>query len=109
MGVVQSSKVEFVKNEDLSREIHEVTARPISHGHDPYFFRACPLFPQALYAIVKHKVPVPFFFFFSNEASLVFKGGTCLSKVHVDFHRLSEDLDLIIKFIHLTNFRPRKK
>ena len=27
---------------------------------------------------------------------LVFKGGTCLSKVHADFYRLSEDLDLII-------------
>jgi predicted nucleotidyltransferase component of viral defense system len=24
---------------------------------------------------------------------LVFKGGTCLSKVHADFFRLSEDLD----------------
>ncbi len=24
---------------------------------------------------------------------LVFKGGTCLSKVHLDFYRLSEDLD----------------
>ena len=35
-------------------------------------------------------------YIFSNETSLVFKGGTCLSKVHVDFYRLSEDLDLII-------------
>ncbi len=24
---------------------------------------------------------------------LVFKGGTCLAKVHADFYRLSEDLD----------------
>src|SRR5262245_44864651 len=28
------------------------------------------------------------------EQGLVFKGGTCLSKVHADFFRLSEDLDL---------------
>lgn len=27
---------------------------------------------------------------------LVFKGGTCLSKVHADFYRMSEDLDFII-------------
>ena len=27
---------------------------------------------------------------------LVFKGGTCLSKVHTDFYRLSEDLDFVI-------------
>ncbi len=31
------------------------------------------------------------------EQGLVFKGGTCLSKVHAEFFRLSEDLD----FSHL--------
>ncbi|MEI7935088.1 MAG: nucleotidyl transferase AbiEii/AbiGii toxin family protein [Verrucomicrobiota bacterium] len=32
------------------------------------------------------------------EASpeLVFKGGTCLAKIHADFYRLSEDLDFVI-------------
>lgn len=30
------------------------------------------------------------------HSSLVFKGGTCLSKVHLDFFRLSEDLDFVI-------------
>ncbi len=29
-------------------------------------------------------------------AGLVFKGGTCLAKVHTDFYRLSEDLDFVI-------------
>ena len=33
-------KIKSVKNEDLSREIHEVTARPISHGLDPLSYRA---------------------------------------------------------------------
>ncbi len=28
--------------------------------------------------------------------SLVFKGGTCLAKVHAEFHRMSEDLDFTI-------------
>ena len=30
------------------------------------------------------------------EQGLVFKGGTCLSKVHAEFFRLSEDLDFSI-------------
>lgn len=30
------------------------------------------------------------------DDSLVFKGGTCLAKVHVGFYRLSEDLDFVI-------------
>lgn len=29
----------------------------------------------------------------SDATEIVFKGGTCLSKVHADFFRLSEDLD----------------
>ncbi|HBO45035.1 MAG TPA: hypothetical protein DD670_14120, partial [Planctomycetaceae bacterium] len=31
-----------------------------------------------------------------DPSSLVFKGGTCLSKVHAEFYRLSEDLDFAI-------------
>src|SRR5262249_22590865 len=30
------------------------------------------------------------------QQGLVFKGGTCLNKVHSDFYRLSEDLDFVI-------------
>jgi predicted nucleotidyltransferase component of viral defense system len=32
----------------------------------------------------------------TSDASLVFKGGTCLAKVHAGFYRLSEDLDFVI-------------
>lgn len=32
----------------------------------------------------------------ANGANLIFKGGTCLSKIHGDFYRLSEDLDFSI-------------
>lgn len=35
-------------------------------------------------------------FLFSEETPLVFKGGTCLNKIHVGFYRLSEDLDFSI-------------
>ncbi len=31
-----------------------------------------------------------------GSPTLVFKGGTCLAKIHADFYRLSEDLDFVI-------------
>lgn len=34
--------------------------------------------------------------YFSTIPDLIFKGGTCLAKVHADFYRLSEDLDFTI-------------
>lgn len=36
------------------------------------------------------------FFYQNDSSSIVFKGGTALSKVHTDFYRLSEDLDFVI-------------
>lgn len=33
---------------------------------------------------------------FQTNRRLVFKGGTCLAKVHADFYRMSEDLDFAI-------------
>ena len=39
---------------------------------------------------------------------LVFKGGTCLSKVHAGFYRLSEDLDFAIS-IQTTAHRPDRR
>ena len=32
----------------------------------------------------------------ANCPVMIFKGGTCLAKVHTDFHRMSEDLDFAI-------------
>jgi predicted nucleotidyltransferase component of viral defense system len=32
----------------------------------------------------------------ASTAELVFKGGTCLAKIHAEFYRLSEDLDYVI-------------
>ncbi|MBU2028227.1 MAG: nucleotidyl transferase AbiEii/AbiGii toxin family protein [Pseudomonadota bacterium] len=36
----------------------------------------------------------------ASDGSLVFKGGTCLAKVHAGFYRLSEDLDFVIPTSH---------
>ena len=32
----------------------------------------------------------------ASAAELVFRGGTCLAKIHAEFYRLSEDLDFVI-------------
>jgi predicted nucleotidyltransferase component of viral defense system len=32
----------------------------------------------------------------TSDATLTFKGGTCLAKIHAGFYRLSEDLDFSI-------------
>jgi len=34
--------------------------------------------------------------YLARAGALVFKGGTCLAKVHAEFYRLSEDLDFVI-------------
>ena len=36
------------------------------------------------------------YLFQDSNTNLVFKGGTCLSKAHANFYRMSEDLDFII-------------
>lgn len=43
------------------------------------------------------------------SSGLVFKGGTCLSKVHADFYRLSEDLDFAISIPTTANPRHRRE
>ena len=39
---------------------------------------------------------------------LIFKGGTCLAKVHADFYRLSEDLDFVIS-VPTEASRPKRR
>jgi predicted nucleotidyltransferase component of viral defense system len=72
------------------------------HDDDPDIFREALAYSEADRGFTATLIEKDYFcslvlrYFFSNETPLVFKGGTCLSKVHVDFYRLSEDLDLII-------------
>ena len=47
---------------------------------------------------------------YSDESNkLVFKGGTCLSKIHSDFYRLSEDLDFVIPISSNSSRSERSK
>jgi predicted nucleotidyltransferase component of viral defense system len=44
----------------------------------------------------------------ATAGALVFKGGTCLAKVHGEFYRLSEDLDFVIPMPCEASYTERK-
>lgn len=48
-------------------------------------------------------------FLYSEETPLIFKGGTCLNKIHVGFYRLSEDLDFSIAMDSKASRTDRRK
>jgi hypothetical protein len=70
---------------------------------DPEFFLAALTFTVANTALSARLIEKDYFssvlldYIFKKVGTLlVFKGGTCLSKVHAEFYRLSEDLDFMI-------------
>jgi len=72
------------------------------HEADPDIFREALAYSEADKGFTSTLIEKDYYcslvlhYFFGKNTLLVFKGGTCLSKVHADFYRLSEDLDLII-------------
>jgi len=72
------------------------------HEADPDIFREALAYSEADKGFTSTLIEKDYYcslilqYFFSEDMELVFKGGTCLSKVHADFYRLSEDLDFII-------------
>lgn len=75
---------------------------PILIHEDPEFFRAAVTFTAATTGFQARLVEKDYFcsvllqYFAEANGSLIFKGGTCLAKVLVDFYRLSEDLDFVV-------------
>jgi len=69
---------------------------------DPEYFRAAVRFTSQVMTFSPRLVEKDYFctvlLGYVSEVSdgLVFKGGTCLAKVHADFYRLSEDIDFVI-------------
>ena len=69
---------------------------------DPEFFRSAVTFTAATTGFQARLIEKDYFcsvllqFLAEANGSLIFKGGTCLAKVLVDFYRLSEDLDFVI-------------
>ena len=75
---------------------------PYPHDMDPDIFRESLSYSEGVTGFTASLIEKDYYcslilhHIFDRETPLVFKGGTCLSKVYADFYRLSEDLDLII-------------
>ena len=69
---------------------------------DPELFREAVTFTAAETAFVPRLIEKDYYctvllqYLAVAGGGLVFRGGTCLAKVHAQFYRLSEDLDFVI-------------
>ena len=72
------------------------------HDEDPALFREAVRFTAAQTGFVPRLIEKDYFctvvleYLSPSAAELVFRGGTCLAKIHAEFYRLSEDLDFVI-------------
>lgn len=73
------------------------------HHEDPEYFREAVRYTAAETGFVDRLIEKDYFATLvlsflagGDDQMLVFKGGTCLSKIHAEFFRLSEDLDFMI-------------
>jgi len=75
---------------------------PIRPHEDPALFREAVTFTAAETGFVPRVIEKDYYctvlleYLAAAGAGLVFRGGTCLAKVHAGFYRLSEDLDFVI-------------
>lgn len=78
------------------------TTFPYPHIANPDIFREALSYSEAVTGFTSNLIEKDYYcslilqHFFDGDTPLVFKGGTCLSKIYADFYRLSEDLDLVI-------------
>jgi predicted nucleotidyltransferase component of viral defense system len=74
----------------------------IRHHYDPDLFRAALAYTAAGTGFAARLIEKDYFctvllsYLATQREGLIFKGGTCLAKVHADFYRMSEDLDFVI-------------
>ena len=77
-------------------------APPVRLHQDPALFREAVTYTAAETGFAPRLIEKDYFctvllqHLAGAGSGLVFKGGTCLAKVHVGFYRLSEDLDFVI-------------
>lgn len=75
---------------------------PYPHIANPDIFREALSYSESVTGFTSNLIEKDYYcslilqHFFDGATPLVFKGGTCLSKIYADFYRLSEDLDLVI-------------
>ena len=74
----------------------------VRYHEDPGLFREAVNFTAAETGFAPRLIEKDYFctvlleYLTAADVALVFKGGTCLAKVHAEFYRLSEDLDFVI-------------
>jgi len=76
-------------------------AFPIRLHEDPELFRESVNYTAATTGFVARLIEKDYFCsvalqYLAGASNLVFRGGTCLAKLHAEFYRLSEDLDFMI-------------
>jgi predicted nucleotidyltransferase component of viral defense system len=77
-------------------------AVPLQAHQDPALFREAVTYTAAETGFVPRLIEKDYFctvllqHLAAAGSTLVFRGGTCLAKVHIGFYRLSEDLDFVI-------------
>ncbi len=82
--------------------MNEFEDTPMQHHEDVDLFREAVNFTAVETGFTARLIEKDYFcsvlleYLCATDSSLVFKGGTCLAKVHVGFYRLSEDLDFVI-------------
>jgi len=75
---------------------------PYPHNTDPDIFREALSYSEAVTGFTARLIEKDYYcslilhYIFERDTPIVFKGGTCLSKIYADFYRLSEDLDFVI-------------
>ncbi len=75
---------------------------PIRTHEDPALFREAANYTAAATGFPSRLVEKDYFctvllkYLATVGNTFVFKGGTCLAKIHADFYRLSEDLDFVV-------------
>ncbi|MBN2124216.1 MAG: nucleotidyl transferase AbiEii/AbiGii toxin family protein [Deltaproteobacteria bacterium] len=68
---------------------------PYPHDTDPDIFREALSYSEGITGLTASLIEKDYYcslilhHLFSRETQLIFKGGTCLSKVYADFYRLS--------------------
>ena len=91
-------------------------AKIIAVHEDPDLFRESVLYTARETGFLAELVEKDYFcslllnhLYAGEDFGLIFKGGTCLSKIHSDFYRLSEDLDFIIPILPNVSRSVRSK
>jgi len=87
---------------------------PFPHIEDPDIFRETLSFTESATGFTASLIEKDYYCsqtlnnFFERESKLVFKGGTCISKVYTQFYRLSEGLDFVIPFVTDSSRKERR-